>query len=231
MSYQFGIDMELFCIFVVIVEYGGFICVVEVVNCIQLVVSMQMKWFEEDVLQCLLFECDGRQICFIVEGQVLFGYVWWIFKLYGEVFNILCCLYMVGLVCIGILDDYVMCFFLVILLCFVEVYLLVQVEVYCDILFNLLVCNDFDLFIVICELGIEIGQLLCQEFFVWMVVEGFCFYDQWLILLVMFNIICFCWVWVCNVLEVVELDYCIVYSSFSLLVLFVVVSVGFVVIV
>src|SRR5476651_1716311 len=122
-----SIDTELLRTFVAIADEGGFTRAGEVVNRTQSAVSMQMKRLEDDIVQRPLFQKDGRTMSLTVEGQVLLGYARRILKLHSEVFNTLREPHMVGVVRIGVPDDYVMRFLPGILSHFAQFYPLVKI--------------------------------------------------------------------------------------------------------
>lgn len=221
-----SIDTELLRTFVAIADHGGFTRAGEVVNRTQSAVSMQMKRLEEDLIQRPLFQKDGRTVSLTIEGQVLLGYARRILKLHGEVFNTLREPHMVGVVKIGSPDDYVMRFLPGILQRFAQAYPLVQVEVHCEPSRQLLQRQDLDLSIVTREPGTEIGQILRQERFVWMVAQGFYPHEQNPVPLAMFNTDCFCRTWACNALDTMQRDYRIAYTSASLAAISAVVTAG-----
>ncbi len=221
-----SIDTELLRTFVAIADHGGFTRAGEVVNRTQSAVSMQMKRLEEDLIQRPLFQKDRRTVSLTIEGQVLLGYARRILKLHGEVFNTLREPHMVGVVKIGSPDDYVMRFLPGILQRFAQAYPLVQVEVHCEPSKQLLLRQDLDLSIVTREPGTEIGQILRQERFVWMVAQGFYPHEQNPIPLAMFNTDCFCRTWACNALDTMQRDYRIAYTSASLAAISAVVTAG-----
>jgi len=221
-----SIDTELLRTFVAIADHGGFTRAGEVVNRTQSAVSMQMKRLEEDLIQRPLFQKDGRTVSLTIEGQVLLGYARRILKLHGEVFNTLREPHMVGVVKIGSPDDYVMRFLPGILQRFAQAYPLVQVEVHCEPSRQLLLRQDLDLSIVTREPGTEIGQILRQERFVWMVAQGFYPHEQNPMPLAMFNTDCFCRTWACNALDTMQRDYRIAYTSASLAAISAVVTAG-----
>lgn len=221
-----NIDTELLRTFVAIADHGGFTRAGEVVNRTQSAVSMQMKRLEEDLIQRPLFQKDGRTVSLTIEGQVLLGYARRILKLHGEVFNTLREPHMVGVVKIGSPDDYVMRFLPGILQRFAQAYPLVQVEVHCEPSRQLLQRQDLDLSIVTREPGTEIGQILRQERFVWMVAQGFYPHEQNPVPLAMFNTDCFCRTWACNALDTMQRDYRIAYTSASLAAISAVVTAG-----
>lgn len=221
-----SIDTELLRTFVAIADHGGFTRAGEVVNRTQSAVSMQMKRLEEDLIQRPLFQKDGRTVSLTIEGQVLLGYARRILKLHGEVFNTLREPHMVGVVKIGSPDDYVMRFLPGILQRFAQAYPLVQIEVHCETSRQLLLRQDLDLSIVTREPGTEIGQILRQERFVWMVAQGFYPHEQNPIPLAMFNTDCFCRTWACNALDTMQRDYRIAYTSASLAAISAVVTAG-----
>jgi len=168
-----SIDTDLLRTFAAIADHGGFTRAAEAVNRTQSAVSMQMKRLEEDVLQCPLFQREGRNVVLTAEGQVLLGYARRILKLHSEVFNTLRQPQMVGMIKIGSPDDYVMRFLPGILSRFAQDYPLINVEVHCEPSAQLLQRNDLDLTIVTRKPGSERGQILRQERFVWMVAQGF----------------------------------------------------------
>ncbi|PHN33639.1 LysR substrate-binding domain-containing protein [Pseudomonas sp. ICMP 561] len=221
-----SIDTELLRTFVAIADHGGFTRAGEVVNRTQSAVSMQMKRLEEDLIQRPLFQKDGRTVSLTIEGQVLLGYARRILKLHGEVFNTLREPHMVGVVKIGSPDDYVMRFLPGILQRFAQAYPLVQIEVHCEPSKQLLLRQDLDLSIVTREPGTEIGQILRQERFVWMVAQGFYPHEQSPVPLAMFNTDCFCRTWACNALDTMQRDYRIAYTSASLAAISAVVTAG-----
>ncbi len=173
-----SIDTDVLRTFVAIAEHGGFTKAGEIVNRTQSAVSMQMKRLEDDVLQRQLFERDGRQMRLTVEGQVLLGYARRILKLQSEVFNTLREPHMVGLVRIGVPDDYVMRFLPGILSRFAQFYPLVQIEVNCESSTQLLQRQDLDLTIVTRKPGNEMGQLLRQERLVWAEAQDAAIHEQ-----------------------------------------------------
>ncbi|MDU8362522.1 LysR substrate-binding domain-containing protein [Pseudomonas syringae group sp. J309-1] len=221
-----SIDTELLRTFVAIADHGGFTRAGEVVNRTQSAVSMQMKRLEEDLIQRPLFQKDGRTVSLTIEGQVLLGYARRILKLHGEVFNTLREPHMVGVVKIGSPDDYVMRFLPGILQRFAQAYPLVQIEVHCEPSKQLLLRQDLDLSIVTREPDTEIGQILRQERFVWMVAQGFYPHEQSPMPLAMFNTDCFCRTWACNALDTMQRDYRIAYTSASLAAISAVVTAG-----
>ncbi|MCD5978866.1 LysR substrate-binding domain-containing protein [Pseudomonas quasicaspiana] len=226
MTHYPSIDTELLRTFVAIADHGGFTRAGEVVNRTQSAVSMQMKRLEEDLIQRPLFQKDGRTVSLTIEGQVLLGYARRILKLHGEVFNTLREPHMVGVVKIGSPDDYVMRFLPGILQRFAQAYPLVQIEVHCEPSKQLLLRQDLDLSIVTREPGTEIGQILRQERFVWMVAQGFYPHEQSPMPLAMFNTDCFCRTWACNALDTMQRDYRIAYTSASLAAISAVVTAG-----
>ena len=221
-----SIDTDLLRTFVAIADHGGFTRAADVVNRTQSAVSMQMKRLEEDVLQCALFQRDGRTVSLTNEGHVLLGYARRILKLHGEVFNTLRQPHMVGMIKIGSPDDYVMRFLPGILSRFAQDYPLINVEVHCEPSALLLQRNDLDLTIVTRKPGSERGQILRQERFVWMVAAGFTPHEQTPLPLAMFNTECFCRIWACNALDAMQRDYRVAYTSASLAAINAVVSTG-----
>lgn len=221
-----SIDTDLLRTFVAIADHGGFTRAADVVNRTQSAVSMQMKRLEEDVLQCPLFQRDGRNVSLTTEGHVLLGYARRILKLHGEVFNTLRQPHMVGTIKIGSPDDYVMRFLPGVLSRFAQDYPLINVEVHCEPSALLLQRNDLDLTIVTRKPGSERGQILRQERFVWMVAEGFTPHEQTPLPLAMFNTECFCRVWACNALDAMQREYRVAYTSASLAAINAVVSTG-----
>ena len=221
-----SIDTDLLRTFAAIADHGGFTRAAEVVNRTQSAVSMQMKRLEEDVLQCALFQREGRNVSLTPEGHVLLGYARRILKLHSEVFNTLRQPHMVGTVKIGSPDDYVMRFLPGVLSRFAQDYPLINVEVYCEPSALLLQRNDLDLTIVTRKPGSEIGQILRQERFVWMVAQGFAPHEQAILPLAMFNTDCFCRTWACNALDVQQREYRVAYTSASLAAINAVVSTG-----
>ena len=164
-----SIDTDLLRTFAAIADHGGFTRAAEVVNRTQSAVSMQMKRLEEDVLQCALFQREGRNVSLTPEGHVLLGYARRILKLHSEVFNMLRQPQMVGT---------------------------------------------------------EMGQILRQERFVWMVAQGFSPHEQTPLPLAMFNTDCFCRTWACNALDIQQREYRVAYTSASLAAINAVVSTG-----
>ena len=221
-----SIDTDLLRTFAAIADHGGFTRAADVVNRTQSAVSMQMKRLEEDVLQCALFQREGRNVTLTAEGVVLLGYARRILKLHSEVFNTLRQPHMVGTVKIGSPDDYVMRFLPGVLARFAQDYPLINVEVHCEPSANLLQRNDLDLSIVTREPGSEVGQILRQERFVWMVAQGFSPHEQATLPLAMFNTDCFCRTWACNALDVMGRAYRVAYTSASLAAINAVVSTG-----
>ncbi|TDV70430.1 LysR substrate-binding domain-containing protein [Pseudomonas sp. LP_7_YM] len=221
-----SIDSELLRTFVAIADQGGFTRAGEVVNRTQSAVSMQMKRLEDDVVQRPLFQRQGRVLNLTAEGQVLLGYARRILKLHSEVFNTLREPHMVGTVKIGTPDDYVMRFLPDILSRFSQVYPLIQVEVHCESSAQLLLRQDLDLSIITREPGMEIGQILRQERFVWAEAVGFCPHEQTPVPLAMFNNDCFCRLWATHALDASGRDYRVAYTSASLSAIMAVVSAG-----
>lgn len=221
-----SIDTDLLRTFAAIADYGGFTRAAEAVNLTQSAVSMQMKRLEEDVLQCALFQRQGRSVSLTAEGVVLLGYARRILKLHSEVFNTLRQPQMVGMIKIGSPDDYVMRFLPGILSRFAQDYPLINVEVHCEPSAQLMLRNDLDLTIVTRKPGSERGQILRQERFVWMVAQGFSPHEQTPMPLAMFNTECFCRAWACNALDAMQREYRVAYTSASLAAINAVVSTG-----
>lgn len=103
------LDLDQFRIFVVIVESGSFIKVVENVYKIQFVVFMQMWWLEEWIGK-FLFVWVGCQFCLIEYGECLLYYVWCFVQFNDEIMVVFDDMELVGLVWLGMFDDYVDCF-------------------------------------------------------------------------------------------------------------------------
>lgn len=221
-----SIDTDLLRTFAAIADHGGFTRAAEAVNLTQSAVSMQMKRLEEDVLQCALFQRQGRSVSLTAEGVVLLGYARRILKLHSEVFNTLRQPQMVGMIKIGSPDDYVMRFLPGILSRFAQDYPLINVEVHCEPSAQLMLRNDLDLTIVTRKPGSERGQILRQERFVWMVAQGFSPHEQTPMPLAMFNTECFCRAWACNALNAMQREYRVAYTSASLAAINAVVSTG-----
>lgn len=221
-----SIDTDLLRTFAAIADHGGFTRAAEAVNLTQSAVSMQMKRLEEDVLQCALFQRQGRSVSLTAEGVVLLGYARRILKLHSEVFNTLRQPQMVGMIKIGSPDDYVMRFLPGILSRFAQDYPLINVEVHCEPSAQLMLRNDLDLTIVTRKPGSERGQILRQERFVWMVAQGFSPHEQTPMPLAMFNTECFCRAWACNALDAMQREYRVAYTSASLAAINAVVSTG-----
>jgi len=221
-----SIDTDVLRTFVAIAEHGGFTKAGEIVNRTQSAVSMQMKRLEDDVLKRQLFERDGRQMRLTVEGQVLLGYARRILKLQSEVFNTLREPHMVGLVRIGVPDDYVMRFLPGILSRFAQFYPLVQIEVNCESSTQLLQRQDLDLTIVTRKPGNEMGQLLRQERLVWAEAQDAAIHEQNPLPLAMDGMTCFCTQWACNALDARGRDYRLAYNCPSLSTIMAVVNVG-----
>ena len=221
-----SIDTDLLRTFAAIADHGGFTRAAEAVNLTQSAVSMQMKRLEEDVLQCALFQRQGRSVSLTAEGVVLLGYARRILKLHSEVFNTLRQPQMVGMIKIGSPDDYVMRFLPGILSRFARDYPLINVEVHCEPSAQLMLRNDLDLTIVTRKPGSERGQILRQERFVWMVAQGFSPHEQTPMPLAMFNTECFCRAWACNALDAMQREYRVAYTSASLAAINAVVSTG-----
>lgn len=221
-----SIDTDLLRTFAAIADHGGFTRAAEAVNLTQSAVSMQMKRLEEVVLQCALFQRQGRSVSLTAEGVVLLGYARRILKLHSEVFNTLRQPQMVGMIKIGSPDDYVMRFLPGILSRFAQDYPLINVEVHCEPSAQLMLRNDLDLTIVTRKPGSERGQILRQERFVWMVAQGFSPHEQTPMPLAMFNTECFCRAWACNALDAMQREYRVAYTSASLAAINAVVSTG-----
>ena len=221
-----SIDTDLLRTFAAIADHGGFTRAAEAVNLTQSAVSMQMKRLEEDVLQCALFQRQGRSVSLTAEGVVLLGYARRILKLHSEAFNTLRQPQMVGMIKIGSPDDYVMRFLPGILSRFARDYPLINVEVHCEPSAQLMLRNDLDLTIVTRKPGSERGQILRQERFVWMVAQGFSPHEQTPMPLAMFNTECFCRAWACNALDAMQREYRVAYTSASLAAINAVVSTG-----
>ena len=221
-----SIDTDLLRTFAAIADHGGFTRAAEAVNLTQSAVSMQMKRLEEDVLQCALFQRQGRSVSLTAEGVVLLGYARRILKLHSEAFNTLRQPQMVGMIKIGSPDDYVMRFLPGILSRFAQDYPLINVEVHCEPSAQLMLRNDLDLTIVTRKPGSERGQILRQERFVWMVAQGFSPHEQTPMPLAMFNTECFCRAWACNALDAMQREYRVAYTSASLAAINAVVSTG-----
>ena len=221
-----SIDTDLLRTFAAIADHGGFTRAAEAVNLTQSAVSMQMKRLEEVVLQCALFQRQGRSVSLTAEGVVLLGYARRILKLHSEVFNTLRQPQMVGMIKIGSPDDYVMRFLPGILSRFAQDYPLINVEVHCEPSAQLMLRNDLDLTIVTRKPGSERGQFLRQERFVWMVAQGFSPHEQTPMPLAMFNTECFCRAWACNALDAMQREYRVAYTSASLAAINAVVSTG-----
>ena len=221
-----SIDTDLLRTFAAIADHGGFTRAAEAVNLTQSAVSMQMKRLEEVVLQCALFQRQGRSVSLTAEGVVLLGYARRILKLHSEVFNTLRQPQMVGMIKIGSPDDYVMRFLPGILSRFARDYPLINVEVHCEPSAQLMLRNDLDLTIVTRKPGSERGQILRQERFVWMVAQGFSPHEQTPMPLAMFNTECFCRAWACNALDAMQREYRVAYTSASLAAINAVVSTG-----
>jgi len=221
-----SIDTDVLRTFVAIADQGGFTKAGELVNRTQSAVSMQMKRLEEDVLKRQLFERDGRQVRLTAEGQVLLGYARRILKLHSEVFNTLREPHMVGLVRIGVPDDYVMRFLPGILSRFAQFYPLIQIEVNCESSTQLLQRQDLDLTIVTRKPGNELGQLLRQERLVWAEAQCFAVHEQATLPLAMSGTDCFCTEWACNALDARDRSYRLAYNSPSLAAIMAVVSAG-----
>ena len=221
-----SIDTDLLRTFAAIADHGGFTRAAEAVNLTQSAVSMQMKRLEEVVLQCALFQRQGRSVSLTAEGVVLLGYARRILKLHSEAFNTLRQPQMVGMIKIGSPDDYVMRFLPGILSRFAQDYPLINVEVHCEPSAQLMLRNDLDLTIVTRKPGSERGQILRQERFVWMVAQGFSPHEQTPMPLAMFNTECFCRAWACNALDAMQREYRVAYTSASLAAINAVVSTG-----
>ncbi|WP_338526951.1 LysR family transcriptional regulator [Pseudomonas batumici] len=226
MSSYPSIDTDVLRTFVAIADQGGFTKAGELVNRTQSAVSMQMKRLEEDVLKRQLFERDGRQVRLTAEGQVLLGYARRILKLHSEVFNTLREPHMVGLVRIGVPDDYVMRFLPGILSRFAQFYPLIQIEVNCESSTRLLQRQDLDLTIVTRKPGNELGQLLRQERLVWAEAQCSANHEQTPLPLALDGIDCFCTQWACNALDARGRDYRLAYSCPSLSTIMAVVNAG-----
>ncbi|MFC3939113.1 LysR family transcriptional regulator [Pseudomonas gingeri] len=226
MSSYPSIDTDVLRTFVAIAEHGGFTKAGEQVNRTQSAVSMQMKRLEEDVVQRQLFERDGRQMRLTAEGQVLLGYARRILKLQSEVFNTLREPHMVGLVRIGVPDDYVMRFMPGILSRFAQFYPLIQLEVNCESSTQLLQRQDLDLTIVTRKPGSELGQLLRQERLVWAEAQNATIHEQNPLPLAMDGMDCFCTQWACNALDARGRDYRLAYACPSLSTIMAVVNAG-----
>jgi DNA-binding transcriptional LysR family regulator len=221
-----SIDTDVLRTFVAIADQGGFTKAGELVNRTQSAVSMQMKRLEEDVLKRQLFERDGRQVRLTAEGQVLLGYARRILKLHSEVFNTLREPHMVGMVRIGVPDDYVMRFLPGILSHFAQFYPLVKIEVNCESSTQLLQRHDLDLTIVTRKPGNELGQLLRQERLVWAEAQCSANHEQTPLPLAMDGIDCFCTQWACNALDARGRDYRLAYNCPSLSTIMAVVNAG-----
>ena len=221
-----SIDTDVLRTFVAIADQGGFTKAGELVNRTQSAVSMQIKRLEEDVLKRQLFERDGRQVRLTAEGQVLLGYARRILKLHSEVFNTLREPHMVGMVRIGVPDDYVMRFLPGILSHFAQFYPLVKIEVNCESSTQLLQRHDLDLTIVTRKPGNELGQLLRQERLVWAEAQCSANHEQTPLPLAMDGIDCFCTQWACNALDARGRDYRLAYNCPSLSTIMAVVNAG-----
>jgi len=221
-----SIDTDVLRTFVAIADQGGFTKAGELVNRTQSAVSMQMKRLEEDVLKRQLFERDGRQVRLTAEGQVLLGYARRILKLHSEVFNTLREPHMVGMVRIGVPDDYVMRFLPGILSHFAQFYPLVKIEVNCESSTQLLQRQDLDLTIVTRKPGNELGQLLRQERLVWAEAQCSANHEQTPLPLALDGIDCFCTQWACNALDARGREYRLAYNCPSLSTIMAVVNAG-----
>jgi len=167
-----------------------------------------------------------RQVRLTAEGQVLLGYARRILKLHSEVFNTLREPHMVGMVRIGVPDDYVMRFLPGILSHFAQFYPLVKIEVNCESSTQLLQRHDLDLTIVTRKPGNELGQLLRQERLVWAEAQCSANHEQTPLPLAMDGIDCFCTQWACNALDARGRDYRLAYNCPSLSTIMAVVNAG-----
>lgn len=99
-------DFDLFCVIVMVVDCGSFIIVVVCLYLIQLIVSQKVCCLEEMVGYCLL-ECGNCDVLLIDVGDMLFGYVCCLLVLNDELVEVLFGVMVVLMVCIGVLDDFV----------------------------------------------------------------------------------------------------------------------------
>lgn len=80
-------DLCQFCYFVVFVEYGYYVCVVEVVNFSQLVLFCSIQVLEGQ-LGCILVECGSCGVVFMVYGWLVLEYVWCLLVGYCVLYNV-----------------------------------------------------------------------------------------------------------------------------------------------
>lgn len=209
------------CVFDVVVCYFSFICVVDELGMIQVVVSYQICLLEE-WLGMLLFLCKLCEVMLIECGVLL---VWFMI----DVFDMLCEVYFVFLV------DVVLMLLILIVLIFVGVWLLYWLGKFQLDYFNLVVCLEIsdDVVDFVCEdiivviwlgkgdwLGLELYFLMFIEYILMLLFELVVWYwlDMFVDLLKLLFLDCNDFYWVVWMYEV-QVDFLESYGWFGLIML------------
>ncbi len=215
------LDSELLRTFVTIADSGGFTRAAERVHRTQSAVSMQMKRLEETIGRPL-FERNGRGVQLTPEGSTLLGYARRIVGLQQEALTALSQPEMVGSVCVGCPDDYVMRFMPGILARFAAHYPRVQVEVVCESSSRLVKSiadpdSGLDLALVTREVGgVEDGQIVRSEPVVWATSASHVAHELDPLPLALFETGCFFRAWALKKLEQQGRAWRIAYTSPSI---------------
>lgn len=174
------------CLFIWIVEWCSFICVVQDLVLFCFIVIEVMQWLEVWLGVCL-FECIMCQVCFIFDGEVYYQCCMVIFVEIEEVEVVFIGVWFVGLLWVdvqGILVQYFMLFDLfVFFVCYFDIQLCIGVgDCYVD-----LVCEGVDCVLCVgcfvdnCMVGWQIVMLVEGIFvsFVYLVWYGIlCLFDE-----------------------------------------------------
>ena len=215
-----NIPTELLRTFLAITETGSFSQAAEQVHRTQSAVSMQVKKLEE-ILKKTLLNRERKISTVTADGQILANYARRILLLNEEVVSLLKQPELSGWIQIGLPDDFAPRFLPEILARFARTHPRVQVKVICESSIDLLKKlkqGDIDLAITTTlEPDIEDAQLLRNEPTFWVYSPQYLAYQQKPLPLALFPGSCSWRRWATNVLDNLQIDYRIAYSSSSLI--------------
>ena len=221
------LQIDLLKTFLAIIDTGGFSNASGVVHRTQSAVSMQVKRLEGSIGQPL-FERNGRSSRLTPEGEALVPYARRMLKLHEETVAAMIRPDMVGLVRIGILDDYALRFLPDILSRFAKTYPKVQVSVRCEptsLLVPALNKGELDLALVTCRPD-EDGDVIRHDPPVWVTSATHLVHEEDPLPLAVFHAECLFRKWSIEALEAINRNYRVAYQSPSVAGILATVSAG-----
>lgn len=213
---RFLFDIDLLCVFVMVVDCGSFMMVFVCLYLMQLMVSQKVCWFEE-IVGYWLFDCGMCDVWLIDVGVMVFSYVWCMFVLNDEMLEVLLGVMVVLMIWFGVFDDFVVGCMMYVFVVFKCEYLQVKFEVMCGLSCDISVvydCGEFD-FVLIkqwcdsCEVVVCWLEKLC-----WIDSVKYLLIDFDLVLIVVFLL---CGFYCDDMIKVIEECGCCWWISFMML--------------